>query len=87
MNSKSAEHGRRTEVMGEVLALVRAKVAPDQHSTLEAVVERYFGQVDPEDLTERRPADLYGAALSHWSFARKRELGKARVRVFNPTLE
>ena len=36
-------------------------------------VERYFGQVDPEDLAERPPADLYGAALSHWNFARKRD--------------
>jgi glutamate dehydrogenase len=87
MNSKSAGHDRRTETMDEILALVRAKVAPDQRKTLEAVVERYFGQVDPEDLAERRPADLYGAALSHWNFARKREPGKARVRVFNPTLE
>ncbi len=66
---------------------MRAKVAPDQRKTLEAVVERYYGQVDPEDLAERQPADLYGAALSHWNFARKREPGQARVRVFNPTLE
>ncbi len=51
------------------------------------MVARYFAQVDPEDLAERRPADLYGAALSHWNFARKREPGKPRLRVFNPTLE
>ena len=87
MKSNSAEHDRRKETLGEVLALVRAKVAPDQRKTLEAVVERYYGQVDPEDLAERQPADLYGAALSHWNFARKREPGKVRVRVFNPTLE
>ncbi|TMH63040.1 MAG: NAD-glutamate dehydrogenase, partial [Betaproteobacteria bacterium] len=40
-----------------------------------------------EDLLERQPADLYGAALSHWNFARKRESGRARVRVFNPSIE
>ena len=44
-------------------------------------------QVDPEDLAERAPADLYGAALSHWNFARKREPGHPRVRVFNPSIE
>ena len=87
MKSNSAEHERRMETLGEVLAMVRAKVAPDQRKTLEAVVERYYGQVDPEDLAERQPADLYGAALSHWNFARKRESGRIRVRVFNPTLE
>ena len=87
MKSKSAAARRRTETMDEVLALVRAKVEPDQRKSLEAVVERYFGQVDPEDLAERRPEDLYGAALSHWNFARQRQPGTARVRVFNPTLE
>jgi glutamate dehydrogenase len=87
MNSNQAEQERRAERLGEVMALVRAKVAPEQRATLEAVVARYFGQVDPEDLAERQPADLYGAALSHWNFARKREPGKARIRVFNPTLE
>ena len=36
----------------------------EQREMLEAFVVRYFGQVDPEDLAERRPFDLYGAALS-----------------------
>jgi len=87
MKSNTVERDRRTEILDEVNALVRAKVAPEQRKTLEAVVERYFGQVDPEDLAERQAADLYGAVLSHWNFARKREPGKARVRVFNPTIE
>ena len=80
------ENGR-VQRLEEVLKLVRAKVATEQRSALETFVVRYFGQVDPEDLTERQPADLYGAALSHWNFARKREPGRVRVRVFNPTIE
>src|SRR5262249_30137323 len=70
-----------------VLALVRSKVAADQRDLVERFIVRYFGQVDPEDLAERAPADLYGAALSQWNFARKREPAQARVRVFNPTIE
>src|SRR6266436_2071175 len=77
----------RVQGLDEVLRLVRAKVAPDMRSLLERFVRRYFSQLDPEDLAERRPADLYGAALSHWNFARKRDPGSARIRVFNPTLE
>jgi glutamate dehydrogenase len=87
MKSKVADPDHRTDSLAEVIALVRAKVAPDQQKTLEAFVARYLAQVDPEDLAERRPADLYGAALSHWNFARKREPGKPKLRVFNPTLE
>ncbi len=77
----------RSPQLDEVLKLVRAKVAAGQRATLEAFVARYYGHVDPEDLAEREPVDLYGAALSHWNFARKREPGHVRVRVFNPTVE
>jgi glutamate dehydrogenase len=86
MKNDRGDQNRRVE-LNEVTALVRTRVAPEQRAMLEAFVHAYYGQVDPEDLAERTPADLYGAALSHWSFARKRERGHARVRVFNPTLE
>src|SRR2546430_5149086 len=77
----------RVQGLDEVLRLVRSKVAPDMRSLLERFVRRYFSQLDPEDLAERQPTDLYGAALSHWNFARTRDPGSARVRVFNPSIE
>jgi glutamate dehydrogenase len=73
--------------MDEILALARAKSAPEKRDAIERFVSAYFQQVAPEDLTERRVDDLYGAALSHWNFARKREPGKSKLRVFNPTVE
>ncbi len=85
MDANAAADANERQV--QVAALVRAKVAPEQQATIEELVDRYFGQVDPEDLAERQPADLYGAALSHWNFARKREPGRPKVRVFNPTIE
>jgi glutamate dehydrogenase len=71
----------------QVAALVRAKLPPDKLATVEGLVDRYFDQVDPGDLAERQPADLYGAMLSHWNFAHKREPGRPKIRAFNPTLE
>jgi len=79
--------GARMQRLDEVLGLVRARVAPEERAVIESFVQSYFGQVDPDELAERAPADLYGAALSHWNFARKREAGRARVRVFNPSIE
>ncbi|HRI18979.1 MAG TPA: NAD-glutamate dehydrogenase, partial [Burkholderiaceae bacterium] len=76
----------RTERLEAVLKLLRSKVTGPQLATLQSFVERYFGQVDPEDLAEREAADLYGAAMSHWSFAHRREAGQLRVRAFNPTV-
>ena len=77
----------RVQRLDGVLKLVRAKIAPEQRGVIEDFVRRYFGQVDPEELAQRQPADLYGAALSHWNFARKREPGRAKIRAFNPTIE
>ena len=73
--------------LDEVLKLVRGKVAPAQRAVVEEFTARYFRDVEAEDLAEREAADLYGAALSHWNFARKREPGRPRIRAFNPTLE
>nr|MBP6776636.1 NAD-glutamate dehydrogenase [Piscinibacter sp.] len=86
MPTSAHEADARSERLEQVLKLLRAKVAVPQQATLEAFVLRYFGQVDPEDLAEREPADLYGAAMSHWNFAHRREPGQARVRAFNPSI-
>jgi glutamate dehydrogenase len=75
------------ERVDEILVLARAKSAPEKRDAIERFVSAYFQQVAPEDLMERRVDDLYGAALSHWNFARKREPGKQKLRVFNPTVE
>jgi glutamate dehydrogenase len=82
----TTQAGQRAERLDEVLQLVRDKVTADQRAALGVFIGHYFGQVDPEDLQERQAADLYGAALSHWNFARRREAGRPRVRVFNPTV-
>ena len=75
MNAERDAHGSRR--LDDVLMLVRSRVAPDQRASIEDFVVRYFAQVDPEDLADRQPGDLYGAALSHWNFARKRDGGVA----------
>jgi len=84
--SADADNGR-VQRLDEVLQLVRTKVTPAQRDTVADFVARYYRDVEPEDLVERQTADLYGAALSHWNFARKRDPGNLRIRVFNPTLE
>lgn len=87
MSTKATGAGRASERLEEVLKIIQAKVADAASAgQLSAFVREYFGQVDPEDLAERQAADLYGAAMSHWSYARRREAGQAKVRVFNPSI-
>ena len=81
-----AASGQPSPRLEEVLALLRGKVDSAQQPALEAFVRRYYAGVDPEDLDEREVADLYGAALSHWNFGRRRTPGQPSVRALNPSL-
>ena len=86
MTTATIEMDQASERLDEVIKLVHAKVAADQQEAITNFIRQYFGQVDPEDVEEREVADLYGAAMSHWNFGRKREPGSAKVRAFNPSL-
>ncbi|XRQ11300.1 NAD-glutamate dehydrogenase [Actinomadura welshii] len=47
----------------------------------------YYRHVAHEDLADRDPADVCGPALAHWSLGEERPQGRAKVRVFTPSLE
>src|ERR687891_93332 len=54
---------------------------------VEEFVRQYYAWTPLEDLTDRSPIDVYGAAVSHWSFARQRTPGSAKIRVYNPLFD
>ena len=76
-----------SELIESVCELVRERVAPDEVEEAEAFVRAYYKGAPAEDLRGREPVDLYGAALSHWTFGRERAEGTALVRAYNPTYE
>src|SRR5580765_6747007 len=51
------------------------------------LLRKYYEHVAPEDVLERSPVDVYGAALSHYRLAASRPQGTASVRVFTPAIE
>jgi glutamate dehydrogenase len=59
---------------------------PDQAALL-AYLQRYYLHTAPEDLADRDPVDVFGAALSHYRLAENRPQGTANVRVHTPTVE
>ncbi|WP_412077847.1 NAD-glutamate dehydrogenase [Streptomyces xanthophaeus] len=59
---------------------------PDRDSVL-AYLQRYYLHTAPEDLLDRDPVDVFGAALSHYRLAENRPQGTANVRVHTPTVE
>ncbi|MGW0737741.1 NAD-glutamate dehydrogenase [Streptomyces sp. NPDC002851] len=50
-------------------------------------LQGYYRHTAPEDLTDRDPVDVFGAAVSHYRLAENRPQGTANVRVHTPTVE
>ncbi|MEV6204067.1 NAD-glutamate dehydrogenase [Streptomyces sp. NPDC051771] len=59
---------------------------PDRDTVLD-YLQRYYLHTAPEDLSDRDPDDVFGAALSHYKLAENRPQGTANVRVHTPTVE
>ncbi|MQY15735.1 NAD-specific glutamate dehydrogenase [Streptomyces sp. RB5] len=59
-------------------------LAPDELSTY---LQRYYLHTAPEDLADRDPVDVLGAALSHYRLAQNRPQGTANIKVHTPTVE
>jgi glutamate dehydrogenase len=53
----------------------------------EAVINRYYRHVTLDDLADRSPADLLGAAVSGAELAAQRPQGTAKIRVLTPSAE
>lgn len=62
------------------------KGMPDRDTVLE-FLQRYYLHTAPEDLTDRDPVDIFGAAVSHYRLSESRPQGTASVRVHTPTVE
>ena len=52
-----------------------------------AYLRLYYRHVAREDLATRDPADICGPALAHRTLGEERPQGRAKVRVFTPTLD
>src|ERR1700757_4554532 len=76
-----------SELIDTVCERVRERLPPEQAMPCEAFVRQYYQWVPAEDLADRNPLDLYGAAVAHWKLAQHRAPGEAKVRVYNPEFE
>ncbi|MBI3156536.1 MAG: NAD-glutamate dehydrogenase [Burkholderiales bacterium] len=70
-----------------VVRRIRERLPAAQAGIAEDFVRQYYRDVDAGDLAERAADDLYGAALSHWHFARSYPGGRPKLRVFNPRVD
>lgn len=71
-------------LLADLFAYARQQTTPDRVEQVLFFLEQYYAQIDVDDLQERSPADLLGAALAHFQLARTRVAGQALVRVYQP---
>ncbi len=77
----------KDELLDKVVNRIRGQLDEDRAPQVEEFARRYYGFILAEDLVERSPVDLYGAAVAHLNLARQREPGAIKVRVYNPQFE
>jgi glutamate dehydrogenase len=79
----------KQELLVEASAMAGQRSGSTALSQEEALslLEKYYAHVAPEDLTERTPLDVYGAAVSQYRLASMRPQGTATVRVFTPSID
>ncbi|MCX7170143.1 MAG: NAD-glutamate dehydrogenase, partial [Proteobacteria bacterium] len=77
----------RTELLAALNDCIRDRMQPEEAAAAQAFCRQYYAQVAGEDLAERSVQDWYGAALSHWRFARRFVTGSSLLRVYNPRVE
>ncbi len=75
--ARVAEDGPAAGKLGETL----------DAEAVHTFLQRYYLHTAPEDLLDRDPVDVYGAAMSHYRLGEERPQGSASVRVFTPSVE
>jgi glutamate dehydrogenase len=83
---RAARVAENSPVGGHLPTGTTGEGTPDKDTVL-AFLQRYYLHTAPEDLTDRDPVDVFGAAFSHYRLAENRPQGKANVRVHTPTVE
>lgn len=69
------------------VGLIDDRLDQKQAESAGRFVRHLFRHVPPDDILDKEPEALYGAAMGLWHFARTRTPGQPKVRVYNPSFE
>ncbi|MEP5767413.1 hypothetical protein, partial [Nisaea sp.] len=80
-------HTLKQELVDSVIALAEERIAKDKQAEAKNFVKQFYANVAPQDILSEEPEDLFGSALSIWSFGKTRPPGAAKIRAYNPRFE
>lgn len=76
--------GEIQNIIDQVRTYIKNHAPAKESILLSEFAQPYFSACAIEDLKERSIPHLYGILFSHWKFIYQRNVGEAKVRVFNP---
>jgi glutamate dehydrogenase len=80
-------HEQKQALLEQVLRMADQRLGSGPSKDARAFISLFYDNVDPEDLADRAPEDLYGAAMAQLAFARTFSTGTPKLRVYNPRTE
>ena len=75
------------ETIDTIATMATDKIKGDQAETVADFTRRFYDHVPPGDILGQDKENLFGAAVSMWSFARKGHLANPKSRCTTPILK
>ncbi|MGS0740858.1 NAD-glutamate dehydrogenase [Glaciimonas sp. GG7] len=82
-----ASEQKKQQQLAEMVKFARDRLPPAVFASMQPFLADYYSQVGEEQILNRSIPDLYGAAVSHWQFARHFKNGAPRIRIYNPHID
>ena len=80
-------HTLKQELVDGVIALAKERIAKDKRKEAENFIRQFYANIAPQDILSEEAEDLFGGALSIWSFGKSRDPGTTKIRAYNPRFE
>jgi glutamate dehydrogenase len=83
----AAGEGQKAELIERTVAHAQSRLAAEQADLAVPFLRNYWSRVPAEDLVERDPLDVFGAAVAHLQLGKDRPPDTPRVRLYTPDFE
>ena len=74
----------KEELLEKVATLIAKRMTGAKAKAAQEFVDHYYANVPPSDMAQHDPEDLYGAAISMWTWGQSRTADAPKIRVYNP---
>jgi len=80
-------HSLTRETVETIAGMATERFKGDQAKSVAAFTRSFYAHVPPTDILGEDKENLFGAAVSMWSFAQERRPGTPKIQVYNPEFE